>query len=69
MSKKIFKIGEIVRLKSGGPEMTIDYLETPIGGREPEFVHCKWFGGRKLEHGRFNINAIVIAKEEQKSEK
>jgi len=48
-----FKPGDIVRLKSGGPEMTI----TGISYNEDEWK-CSWFGGKKLEHGEFPPEAI-----------
>ena len=37
-----FVAGDLVQLKSGGPEMTIDG-ELGTG----EYL-CKWFGGKKL---------------------
>ena len=50
------KIGDVVRLKSGGPDMTVCEAK-------PEFhdgqVRCQWFGGRKLEYGYFPIESLV----------
>lgn len=43
-----FKVGDVVVLKSGGPEMTV---EDPQNFRGQ--VECQWFGGRKLESGSF----------------
>ncbi len=38
-----FSVGEVVRLKSGGPAMTVEFL------RAPGVVECCWFeGGRKF---------------------
>jgi uncharacterized protein YodC (DUF2158 family) len=45
---KKFKPGDIVRLKSGGPDMTV----TEPHHNEEEWI-CKWFGGKKLEVGHF----------------
>lgn len=59
-----FKVGDVVQLKSGGPNMTVtktgdDLLENP------EYV-CKWFGGRKLEHGLFPQDSLEMAKADAK---
>ncbi|MBN8231199.1 DUF2158 domain-containing protein [Corallococcus macrosporus] len=43
---KRFQIGDIVKLKTGGPAMTVQAL-TPGGPR------CQWFAGRKLEQSVF----------------
>jgi len=43
-----FKKGETVRLKSGGPDMTVRG-HTPNG----ENVIAQWFAGKKLEQGSF----------------
>jgi uncharacterized protein YodC (DUF2158 family) len=55
-----FKIGDIIQLKSGGPKMTI----TEVDGKH---VRTVWFGGSKLENGRFPLEAIAPFKEEPKS--
>jgi len=52
-SNEEFKAGDIVRLKSGGPDMTVSGLTYT----KDELV-CKWFGGKKLEEGHFPPQAI-----------
>ncbi|MBJ9681534.1 MULTISPECIES: YodC family protein [Burkholderia] len=49
-----FKVGDIVQLKSGGPEMTVQVLpsETTTSYR------CQWFAGKKLESGVFPGDSI-----------
>jgi len=46
-----YKIGDTVRLKSGGPRMTI----TGVGDRpkEGEVVWCAWFGKNQEERTGF----------------
>lgn len=49
-----FKVGEVVKLKSGGPDMTV---------RSPPDLHrdyyvCQWFAGKKLEQGNFPQDAL-----------
>lgn len=63
-----FEVGEVVRLKSGGPDMTIHSVDTDFGGRPNGGVWCQWFGGRKLERGHFDIKSLlpVDATEEPK---
>jgi uncharacterized protein YodC (DUF2158 family) len=36
-----FKLGDVVRLKSGGPDMTIDGMSEQSSGGF--LCHCKWF--------------------------
>jgi len=55
MERPTFKIGDIVRLRSGGPDMTVK--ETVNYKREPEYT-CQWFAGRKLESGVFQPESL-----------
>ncbi|MGX2949251.1 YodC family protein, partial [Frederiksenia canicola] len=54
-----FNVGDIVRLKSGGPDMTVQSVEknsTLAIDAPGEFngdYTCQWFAGKKLEKGRF----------------
>lgn len=43
-----FQIGDIVKLKSGGPDMTVQRLTDAYGQ-----YTCQWFAGKKLESGNF----------------
>lgn len=57
---KGFEVGDVVVLKSGGPEMTVQE-ESGEG-----HVWCQWFGGRKLERGRFPIASLIPIPENEK---
>lgn len=46
------EIGAVVRLKSGGPSMTVDSF---THDRE---VVCQWFAGSKLERGVFPAQSL-----------
>jgi len=59
-----FEPGRVVRLKSGGPDMTVEE-----DAYEPGNVWCQWFGGRKLERGKFPIASLVPADEPEASKK
>jgi uncharacterized protein YodC (DUF2158 family) len=56
MSESI-KAGSIVRLKSGGPAMTVVGV-VPSKGDSVELVHCTWFAGAKSESGAFPTDAV-----------
>ena len=49
-----YKVGNIVRLKSGGPDMTVQSEGSEYPSVKPNGVyHCQWFAGKKLESGNF----------------
>lgn len=50
-----FKTGDIVRLKSGGPEMTVkEFRDRP----QLRDYTCQWFAGKKLESGHFEEDSL-----------
>lgn len=55
-------VGDVVRIKSGGPNMTIELLGTGSNSNE---CKCQWFVGSKLQDGWFDINTLVIVDEEE----
>lgn len=60
---QIFNIGDIVRLKSGGPDMTIK--EVGKHHSTGEFVGrytCQWFAGKKLDDGTFPQPSLELVK-------
>jgi uncharacterized protein YodC (DUF2158 family) len=52
-----YKIGDIVRLKSGGPSLTVHAIH-PDGN-----IACHWFAGNKLEYGVFTPDSIGLEDE------
>jgi uncharacterized protein YodC (DUF2158 family) len=57
-----FKSGDLVVLKSGGPTMTVDTVNTDIfDDSKITGVLCAWFVGEKLERVRFDHGAIEPA--------
>lgn len=52
-----FKPGDEVRLKSGGPKMTVEDFATPI-------VACVWFEGTKINRGSFVFQTLVKSENE-----
>jgi len=59
-----FKEGDVVHLKSGGPEMTIKSLGVFSG---KEGAVCVWFAGTKLEKGVFSEPELELIKSGEKS--
>jgi uncharacterized protein YodC (DUF2158 family) len=58
----LLKPGDLVVLKSGGPVMTVDAVNTDIfDDARITGVLCAWFVGDKLERARFDRNALAQA--------
>lgn len=53
MAENAFKTGDVVQLKSGGPEMTVDGL---FGGE----VICVWFVGNDCKRETFSQGALKL---------
>jgi uncharacterized protein YodC (DUF2158 family) len=59
----VFKPGNLVVLKSGGPVMTVDAVNTDIFDDDKVTgIVCVWFLGEKLERVRFEQDAIEPAR-------
>jgi uncharacterized protein YodC (DUF2158 family) len=55
----VIKSGDLVTLKSGGPAMTVDTVNTDIFDDDKiTGVLCVWFAGDKLQRVRFDHRAI-----------
>ena len=62
MSEQIkFAVGTIVKLKSGGPEMTVQRVPE----KTDAYYTCQWFAGKKLEAGRFPADSLELTKIEK----
>ena len=49
-----FKPGDTVQLKSGGPAMTVDNVDSSLG------VKAVWFDGSKREDAHFEPDTLVL---------
>jgi len=59
----VFKPGNLVVLKSGGPIMTVDAVNTDIfDDNKVTGIVCVWFVGEKLQRVRFEKDAIEPAR-------
>jgi uncharacterized protein YodC (DUF2158 family) len=67
---RVIKSGDLVVLKSGGPTMTVDTVNTDIfDDNKITGVLCVWFVGDKLERVRFDHRAIEPAAVQKASPK
>lgn len=61
MSK--YKVGDKVKLKSGGPVMTVHETNVNITKYRGN-LRCQWFAGKKLEEGYFPDESLEEAKDD-----
>ena len=57
---KELKMGDVVRLKSGGPKMTIANISEPRPGPIPpaKWVRCIWFEGSNIFEYSFDSSGL-----------
>ena len=64
----VIKSGDLVVLKSGGPTMTVDAVNTDIFDDDKiTGVLCVWFVGEKFERARFDHRALEPAQLQEAS--
>ena len=56
MASIIFKLGDLVQLKSGGPKMTV--TDEAWGIDDEATIWCTWFAGAKRSRGEFPMGAL-----------
>lgn len=56
------KLGDIVRLKSGGPAMTIDGIGREVGLVSNKYCRCSWFEKNKHNAATFHLDALKKSK-------
>jgi uncharacterized protein YodC (DUF2158 family) len=65
-----FKSGDLVVLKSGGPVMTIDTVNTSIFDDDKiTGILCVWFVGETLQRARFDHGALEPEQMEKRATK
>jgi uncharacterized protein YodC (DUF2158 family) len=55
------KVGDVVKLKSGGPAMTVEVVTKATEGH---LVRCVWFDGAEAKRGTFPAAALEDAETE-----
>lgn len=58
-----FVSGTIVKLKSGGPDMTV---QKEVALSTGSVLRCQWFAGKKLESGDFPPESLELVVAEAK---
>ena len=61
-NKHAYSVGDIVKLKSGGPDMTVKECVSNLGSGL--LYRCQWFAGKKLDVGVFPENSLLEATDE-----
>jgi len=66
MADEQFKIGDVVTLRSGGPDMTVDAILKPEDESSGPRIRCYWFEKDKPKRydGEFSPGALVLVGEE-----
>jgi Uncharacterized small protein (DUF2158). len=63
-----FPVGTIVKLKSGGPDMTVKEHILHHLNKQPTFnFRCQWFAGKKLEDGVFPSDSLEVVPPQTKA--
>jgi uncharacterized protein YodC (DUF2158 family) len=60
----VFNVGQVVALRSGGPQMTVVSV---ANGKIQEAYYCTWFTGDKQHFGEFLGEALVALKEDRRA--
>ncbi|MBP5947352.1 MULTISPECIES: YodC family protein [unclassified Pseudomonas] len=63
------QVGTIVKLRSGGPDMTVEEIVRNFTTQQATGdVDCQWFAGKKLEKGRFPVASLELVKHDPKGQ-
>jgi uncharacterized protein YodC (DUF2158 family) len=54
------QIGDIVELKSGGPDMTVTNISNATTTIQGQMTDTTWFAGKKNERGTFPTAALKL---------
>jgi len=58
-----FKVGDVVALKSGGPNMTVKKTDSLNSNNAENFIHCVWFvniqGDEQVKDGKFVPETLI----------
>lgn len=57
MDIKDFRVSSIVKLKSGGPEMTVNHIQNGTGQ-----IECSWFEETKHTFKEFDYKTLDLIK-------
>ncbi len=55
-----FQIGNVVRLKSGGPKMTVKQLDMLTDDKQTSGILCEWFYNSMQQEKTFHPDSIAV---------
>ncbi len=55
----IYNLGDTVKLKSGGPDMSVKEVIKNMSKEFSGSYRCQWFAGKKLDTGVFPQESLV----------
>jgi uncharacterized protein YodC (DUF2158 family) len=58
-NKNTYNLGDTVKLKSGGPDMSVKEVMTKMNEQFNGNYRCQWFAGKKLDMGIFPQESLV----------
>ncbi|MPW68525.1 MULTISPECIES: YodC family protein [Moraxella] len=68
----MFAVGQVVKLKSGGPNMTVKAVLSDNPSMVMRYVteskdsyQYQWFAGKKLESGMFPHSSLIIVDDKE----
>lgn len=67
-NKPKFAVGTIVKLKSGGPEMTVQKATVNVSDQFTGSYRCQWFAGKKAEADIFPEDSLEVVQPEAEGE-
>jgi uncharacterized protein YodC (DUF2158 family) len=60
------KIGDVVKLKSGGPKMTVNNYDVVTGAyNEKEGIMCVWFEGNTPTRQIFHVDTLEVVEDKE----
>lgn len=59
-------VGDIVKLKSGGPKMTVEKIVHGSSGDTESIAQCCWFvGEEEVKTSKFGLETLMLVQEHQ----
>ena len=59
-----FNAGDVVKIKSGGPKMTIEKIGPRSSSNAENVAHCVWFDkDDQMKYGEFLLASLMLASE------
>lgn len=60
--KAKYRIGDVVKLNAGGPEMSVFTINLKGDDTFAGSYKCQWFAGKKLDSGIFREDSLILVR-------